>query len=251
MKTIFKILSWIFSVLVIIIGVSYMTQDIFGAFMFLTVGLVFLPPFNEFIYKKHNFRLRIWHKTLILIICFFLLGAFGVPKEPTETYPAIEEALQEQEEAALQSEWTDGDKVENAFNEVYDSAVQSDIAYDNIKAQIEKQDMTAILTVIPYSLMVMEETIELYEEYESLDIENEEHSDKFMEAVKDMELGYTYKKEGVESLKLYMETEEMTYLEDAQTKFTASDSAIYTAMTKFVTILSAYDLLGENGEILR
>ncbi len=209
--------------------------------MFLTVGLVFLPPFSDFVYKKHNFQLRLWHKAFVLVGCFVLLGAFGGPAaEYQAEYPA--------EDVVDQSGWTDEEKITNGFEEIYEMALKADEAYDNIKEQIDKKDFEAIMLVIPYSVMVMEETVEFYEEYETIDIENQDHSDQFMKAVGDMEFAYIQKKEGVEALRSYMETQETSYVEVAQAKFEVSDSAIYEAMTKFIEILNEYELLGEGGE---
>ena len=65
------ILAWIFGVLFIISGASYLTKSILVGLIILLAGIIILPPFTDFIEKKFSIRLSGW---LLFVVFLILLG---------------------------------------------------------------------------------------------------------------------------------------------------------------------------------
>lgn len=78
-----KIISYVFSIFFILSSLGQITlNNYIGVIILFLIGLVLLPPFNDFLYKKLNIRISGGVKAIICIILFFIYtmnSSFNMP----------------------------------------------------------------------------------------------------------------------------------------------------------------------------
>ncbi len=93
------VLSWLFSVLFILIGALSMLDSILGGLLILIGAVIILPPFAEFVEKEYRLHLSGW----LRLILFLVLVGIGILLTSTTEDSAIPDVIEQQPETSEES----------------------------------------------------------------------------------------------------------------------------------------------------
>lgn len=102
MDKLYKILSWIFGVLAILLGLALLTMSVIGGLAFLMIGLLLLPPARDYVFNKYKVSITGSTRGFLIAVFFFVSIGFiandsansGEAKEKQEAKAATEKIEQ-------------------------------------------------------------------------------------------------------------------------------------------------------------
>lgn len=110
-----NILSWIFSIFFFIIAFGSLANQYFlSTVMYLAISALLLPPFNNLLWAKKNFKITKGVKTVLIILCLLVTGAevsLTKGKKPVIPEETKAEAPQQKKEEPKQATYSIGDKI--------------------------------------------------------------------------------------------------------------------------------------------
>jgi hypothetical protein len=122
-------LSWFFGVLLTFIGAILITQELLLGLLILTMGIALLPPFVNWLEKKHQFKLSPLHQGIVIFACFVLIGMVS---EPSEDWTSNDRFVAEPVQEAVET-------IENTQTRIVEEGSFADLTTSLSLAEMRKE----------------------------------------------------------------------------------------------------------------